>query len=150
VKKNSNLDFKFPKRVIHELSASSSLEQLNTLYNSIKLNHKTDNDSKDLAIFLAAPSFLDLIITNGVNNECLTLKGSKFKSDLNNSFRFHLTFEHLQQQFNLFLCRFEAMSGDDDFKLNKKEIKCLETNCAKLDWSQRFKLSFSLNFYQIY
>jgi hypothetical protein len=147
-----------PVRQMYDLMSSGTIEQLHSLINDISSAYKKKNSSritKNYAIFLASPSLLDIELKQTTfNDECFnkakatsTSNNNQTYFQLQTSFKFHVTFEHLQQHLDLLECDFESFAFVK--QQDPDAFECYVNKCKSLNWLQRFYNSFSLNFYQI-
>ena len=139
------VDVRPPLREVYDLMGD--LDTYQDLIKEIKLNYTKSKTKNDLAIFLVVPSVFDTVIRKSdLNDQCF----GKTKSNANqltfmlhSQYKFHLTFEHLNEQFEVFNCNF------NNFKLLNKELaNCVSNRCKRDDFTKRFVNAFSLNFYQ--
>lgn len=146
---NQQRDISMPERKIYDLMSSGNRASLEELINSIKsryVDSKTGFISKNFAIFLVAPEVLDLDLNGNrtcgddVNSNDKINSGLVF--EVVTKFRFHVSFEHLEDHFNYINCQLERGFGD-------KYAKCYLDECEKKNLFQRVFDSFSLNFYQV-
>jgi hypothetical protein len=66
-------------------------------------------------------------------------------------FRFHVTFEHLDDHFDLVKCKFKrsGSGGANASQLERENYACFYNKCKDLSLPRRLFDSFSLNFYQV-
>ena len=165
-----------PNRTIYDLSSSSTLFQLENLVKSIKksyVNNRLSNQSnvmKNYAIFLVAPAIDDYelnkdercspeeeayAVVDGQkkNNYNSNLKSNeKMSYQLLTKFKFHVTFEHLKEHFDLVKCKFKRSGGLSVKNMTaqeKENYSCNLEKCKSSLFLIRLLNSFSLNLYQI-
>jgi phosphatidylinositol glycan class Z len=147
-----------PTRHIYDLM-SANQTQLEQLVRQIKEPYTTASTKvkKNFAIFLVAPSVLDFDLKKNLINENCPINAQKgiaantsnaqmVDYQLATSFRFHITFEHLQDHIDLLQCKFKQISEN---LLQKGNLNCYANRCKKYNLLQRITNSFSLNLYQI-
>jgi hypothetical protein len=145
-----------PTRRIYDLM-SANQSQLERLVHEIKAPYTTADTKikKNFAIFLVTPSVLDFDLKKGLIDEKCPTTGihtnktniPKVDYQLATSFRFHITFEHLQEHIDLLQCKFKQ--PDTKNLLEKENFACYLNRCKKYNFLQRIINSFSLNLYQI-
>ena len=144
-----------PVRKIYDLMSSGTSKQLDTHISQISNGYKQKNGtriSRNYAIFLVSPSLLDVELKRTTfNDNCLTHDSTnKTYYQLQASFKFHITFEHLKQHLDVFNCNLDAYLSkanlNDD---EKRKLNCYLNKCKSLNFFQRVFNSFSLNLYQV-
>ncbi len=76
--------------------------------------------------------------------------GTGISFQLITTFRFHITFEHLQEHFDLVKCKFKRTAlGRNMTELEKENYSCLLNKCKNSNFVKRLIDSFSLNLYQV-
>lgn len=165
---NQGNSVSMPERKVYDLMSSASLADLEQLIHSIKLlyvNPNTGVVSKNFAIFLVAPEVVDFDLNK--SQMCYLLNDDELKGDkkdeyekkmsdklvyqLMTTFRFHVTFEHLEEHLNYINCQFKLKknANDTDIDYEKRNLVCYLNKCKKTNFLNRIINSFSLNFYQI-
>lgn len=141
-----------PKREIYDLMSSSTMNDLDKLVRNIDSMYKVNSSleiTNNLAIFLVAPAIVDKDLLKP-NDDCYESenKNKNEKSpmiyyQLFTKFKFHVSFDHLQDHIDLFNCNFKQ----DNLSINT--YRCLIRRCKSMSAIDRFFHSFSLNLYQI-
>jgi hypothetical protein len=76
--------------------------------------------------------------------------GTNISFQLITKFRFHITFEHLQEHFDLVKCKFKRTAlGRNMTDFEKENYACLLRKCSSSNFLKRLIDSFSLNLYQV-
>ena len=144
-----------PVRKIYDLMSSGTSQQLDDLISNISNTYKKKNNTRitrNYALFLVSPSLLDIELKRTTfNDNCLTQESnSKIFYQLQATFKFHATFEHLKQHLDVLKCNFDAYFSRDDLnEEEKRQLTCYVNKCRSLNVFQRVLNSFSLNLYQV-
>lgn len=144
-----------PIRKIYDLMSSGTSKQLNDLIFHISNAYRKKNNtriSRNYAIFLVSPSLLDIELKRTTFNDNCLPHGSSNETyfQLQASFKFHITFEHLKQHLDVVKCNFDSFwPATDPNEEEKRKRMCYLNKCISLNFFQRIFNSFSLNLYQV-
>jgi phosphatidylinositol glycan class Z len=121
-----------PNRFIYDLMSSSNYRSLEDLFDDIKKNYTRLN--KHYAIFLVTPSVTEIYLKQSLNK--------KVNFELLTEFKFHFSFEHLNEYHQYLKCQFTFSSNTE---INKAYIN----SCKKRSGLRKLIDCLNLNLYQI-
>lgn len=137
--------------------SSSTESDLESLINSIRrayTNVESGFVRTNYAIFVVAPEVLDFDLNKhhmcyilDSSTEYDTAYANKSIYQLLAQFRFHITFEHLNEHLAYLSCKFNIRDGTD--KHVNENLNCFINKCKKSSLIYKILNSFSLNFYQV-
>lgn len=163
---NKMLDslIRMPTRRIHELSSSASAAQLEQLIADIKESYvaQASRVKKSYAIFVVAPAIDHFQLNKnevcgggGRVDEANAERKSDETFELLAKFRFHVTFEHLKEHFDLIKCKFKraeranAAGGKRVSEFERRNEHCFLSRCKNKGFLNRVLDAFSLHIYQV-
>jgi hypothetical protein len=111
---------------------SSNYKGLEDLFDELRKNYTKLN--KNYAIFLVTPSVSEIYLKQNLNK--------KINFELLSEFKFHFSFEHLDEYHEYLKCQFKFTSNNE---INKAYIN----SCKKKSGLKKIIDSLNLNLYQI-